>query len=92
MCSDVTTVTTPGETVDVVVTDYGIAINPLRTDLLDALKNTKLPLKTIEELRDIAYKIVGTPDPVRFKDRVVGIIEARDGTIIDVVRQVEPVE
>lgn len=92
VCSDVTTVTTPGETVDVVVTDYGIAINPLRTDLLDALKNIKLPLKTIEELRDIAYKIVGTPDPVRFKDRVVGIIEARDGTIIDVVRQVEPVE
>ena len=92
ICTDVTTVTTPGENVDVVVTDYGIAINPLRTDLIDVLKDAKLPIKTIEELRDIAYSIVGTPDPVKFSDRIVGIIEARDGTIMDVVRQVAPVE
>ncbi|MCF2705051.1 hypothetical protein I6E91_23975, partial [Enterocloster clostridioformis] len=25
MCSDVTTVTTPGESIDIVVTDYGVA-------------------------------------------------------------------
>ena len=45
--------------------------------------------KTIEELRDIAYSIVGEPEPVQFEDRIVGIIEARDGTIMDVVRQVK---
>lgn len=88
ICSKVTTVTTPGETVDVVVTDYGIAINPRRQDLIDALKGSKLPIMKIEELRDIAYSIVGEPDPVKFEDKVVGIIEARDGTIIDVVRKV----
>ena len=92
ICSEVTTVTTPGEDVDVVVTDYGIAINPKRTDLIEATKDTGLPIKTIEELRDIAYAIVGTPDKVQFGDRVVGIIEARDGTIMDVVRAVKEYE
>jgi citrate lyase subunit alpha/citrate CoA-transferase len=82
----------PGEDVDVVVTDYGIAINPKRTDLIEATKDAGLPIKTIEELRDIAYAIVGTPDKVQFGDRVVGIIEARDGTIMDVVRAVKEYE
>ncbi|MBQ9630005.1 MAG: citrate lyase subunit alpha, partial [Treponema sp.] len=92
VCTDVTTVTTPGETVDVVITDYGIAINPLRQDLIDVMKNVKLPFKTIEELRDIAYSITGVPEKVQFADRIVGIIEARDGTIMDVVRQVKDFE
>lgn len=91
ICSNVTTVTTSGESVDIVVTDYGVAVNPARQDLLDALKKANcVPLKTIEELRDIAYSITGEPEPVQFGDRVVGIIEGRDGTIMDVVRQVKP--
>lgn len=91
ICSNVTTVTTPGESGDIVVTDYGVAVNPARQDLLDALKKANcVPLKTIEELRDIAYSITGEPEPVQFGDRVVGIIEGRDGTIMDVVRQVKP--
>ena len=60
---------------------------------LEALKKADcVPLKTIEELRDIAYSIVGEPEPVEFEDRIVGIIEARDGTIMDVVRQVKQTE
>ena len=91
ICTDVTTVTTPGESVDIVVTDYGVAVNPTRPDLLEALQKADcVPLKTIEELRDIAYSIVGEPEKVQFGDRVVGIIEARDGTIMDVVREVKP--
>lgn len=92
VCTDVTTVTTPGEDVDVVITDYGIAINPRRQDLIEATKDTGLPFKTIEELRDIAYSIAGEPEKVQFGERVVGIIEARDGTIMDVVRQIKPFE
>ena len=92
ICTEVTTVTTPGESIDVVVTDYGVAVNPKRQDLIDALKGTDVPLKTIEELRDIAYSIVGEPEKVQFGDKVVGIIEARDGTIMDVVRQIKPFE
>ena len=91
ICTDVTTVTTPGESVDIVVTDYGVAVNPARPDLLKTLQDADcVPLKTIEELRDIAYSIVGEPEKVQFGDRVVGIIEARDGTIMDVVREVKP--
>ena len=93
ICSDVTTVTTPGESIDVVVTDYGVAVNPARKDILDALERSgAVPLVTIEELRDIAYSIVGEPEKVQFEDRVVGIIEARDGTIMDVVRQIKEYE
>ena len=87
-----TTVTTPGETVDVVITDYGIAINPRRQDLIECMKGVDLPFCTIEELRDMAYKMVGEPDPVQFGERVVGIIEARDGSVIDVVRQIKEYE
>ena len=76
---------------DVVVTDYGIAVNPRRPEILEALRAAKLPVKTIKELQEEAYAIVGTPDPLPFKDRVVAILEARDGTILDVIRQIDPV-
>ena len=92
ICTNVTTVTTPGESVDVVITDYGIAINPRRQDLIECMKDVDLPFCTIEELRDKAYAMVGTPDPVQFDDRIVGVIEARDGTIIDVVRKIKDYE
>lgn len=64
-----------------------MAVNPARPDLLKALQEADcVPLKTIEELRDIAYAITGDGD------RIVGIIEGRDGTIMDVVCQVKPYE
>ncbi|WP_125140776.1 citrate lyase subunit alpha [Clostridium transplantifaecale] len=87
VCDRVVTVTTPGEVIDVLVTDYGIAVNPRRQDLLSAFKEAGLPLKTIVELRDIAYSIVGKPEELEFEERVVGIVESRDGTILDVIRQ-----
>ena len=75
------------------VTDYGVAVNPRGPDQPEALKAADyIPLKTIQELRDIAYSIIGEPEKVHFADRVVGIIEARDGTIMDVVRQLKPFE
>ncbi len=83
----VTTVTTPGETVDVLVTERGIAVNPLRQDVLEKVKKAGLPVKTIEELKEIAEKLTGVPEKVEFKDKVVAVIEYRDGTVIDVVRQ-----
>ena len=85
----VTTVTTPGESVDVVITEYGIAINPRRHDLIDAVRDSGLPLTTIEEMKEKAYSITGEPKDIEFEDRVVAVIEARDGTIMDVVRQIK---
>ena len=49
----VTTVVTPGETVDVLVTEYGIAVNPNRTDLMKLLKHSQLPVMNIHELKAI---------------------------------------
>ncbi len=88
ICDRVVTAVTPGENVDVVITDYGIAINPKRGDLLEAYRDSKLPIRTIEELRDMAYAITGKPDEITFKDRVVAIVEGRDGTIMDVIREI----
>ena len=76
-----------------VVTDYGVAVNPARKDILEALEKADcVPLVSIEELRDIAYSIVGEPEKVQFEDRIVGIIEARDGTVMDVVRQIKEID
>lgn len=86
---EVTSVTTPGESIDIVVTDYGVAVNPLRQDLIKSLEKTDLPLVTIEELRDIAYSIVGEPKEIEYEDKVVALVEYRDGTLIDVIRQVK---
>ena len=90
VCEQVVTVTTPGDCVDVLVTDYGIAVNPLRPDLEKCLDEAGIPHVSIESLKEKAYSIVGRPDPVQFSERVVAILEARDGTILDVVRQIKP--
>ena len=82
----VTTVTTPGETVDALVTDYGISVNPLRTDILGALEGSGLPLISIEEQLRIAEGRPEKPEPTSFSDRIIGVVEYRDGTVMDVVR------
>ena len=92
VCDKVVTVTTPGDCVDVLVTDYGIAVNPLRQDLIACLDEAGIKHLTIEELKDKAYSLVGTPDELEWEDKVVAIVEARDGTILDVVKKIKPLE
>ena len=84
----VTTLCGPGELIDVIVTERGIAINPLRTDLIEASKHSGLPIKTIEELKAEADRICGFPTAPALEDKVVAAIKWVDGTVIDVVRQV----
>ncbi len=83
----VTTLCGPGELVDVIVTERGIAINPLRKDLIELTRNSNLPIKSIKELKAEADRICGVPEPARVSDRVVAAIKWVDGTVIDVVRQ-----
>ena len=85
----VLTATTPGETIDVLVTERGIAVNPRRTDLKETLLAAGLPVKDIRGLKELAEKIAGTPKQVKTGEKIVAVVEYRDGTIIDVVRQVE---
>ncbi|HKM29140.1 MAG TPA: citrate lyase subunit alpha [Bacilli bacterium] len=81
----VTTITTPGSDVDVIVTERGIAINPLRQDLIKKMKDTKLNIVTIEELLQRAHSITGIPEKIEFTDEIIGVVMYRDGTIIDTI-------
>ncbi len=85
---EVNTVITPGTSVDVVVTEVGIAINPNRQDLVDHFKSLNVPQFSIEELKEKAYAIVGTPERIQYGDKVVALIEYRDGSLMDVVYNV----
>lgn len=87
LVDEVMTVTTPGETVDVLVTEWGIAVNPLRKDLIERLKTANLPIKDITDLKRIAENIAGIPRANRSQGKIIAVVEYRDGTIIDVVRQ-----
>ena len=80
---------TPGSTVDVVVTDRGIAVNPIRRDLLSNLAGSGLPLMDIEELHKLALEITGAVEAVPAEGDIVGLVEYRDGTIIDVIRKLD---
>ncbi len=82
------TIVTPGKTIDVVVTDQGIAVNPIRQDLMQRLTDAGLQVMPIEELMEMAEKIVGRPDPIHYTDRVVGIVTYRDGSVLDLIYQV----
>ena len=87
---EVTTFSGPGELIDVVVTERGIAVNPRRTDLLDALQGSDLPIRRIEEIQEEVEAICGgKPQPRVRGDRPVAVIKWVDGTLLDTVWQVE---
>ncbi len=85
----VTTVTTPGEVIDVVVTERGIAVNPRREDLKDRFEAAGLPVRTLAEIREEVGRLVRPARKPVFGEEIIAAIEWRDGTIIDVVRKVE---
>ncbi|MER2527962.1 MAG: citrate lyase subunit alpha [Candidatus Competibacter denitrificans] len=85
----VTTVSTPGETIDAIVTERGVALNKKYQALAPDLRRRGVPVKSIVELRDEIYSITGAPRPIEFTDKIVGLVEYRDGTITDVIRQVK---
>ncbi len=89
---EVTTLVGPGELVDVIVCERGIAINPRRTDLIDAVQRSgeKLPLRSIEEIKaEVDAMCGGAPAKPKLGDKIVAAIKWVDGTVIDCVRAVE---
>ncbi|WP_243661144.1 citrate lyase subunit alpha [Miniphocaeibacter halophilus] len=85
----VRTISTPGETIDIIVTDRGIAINPKRTDLIENLSKIKsLDIVNIEELYRRAINLTGKPKKRKISDEVVAISKYRDGTILDLIYKV----
>ncbi len=84
----VTTLCAPGELIDVIVTERGIAINPLRKDLIQKARVSGIELKTIYQLKEEAEKICGVPEEVKLSDEIVSVIKWVDGTVIDSVKKV----
>ncbi len=85
----VTTLCGPGELIDVIVTERGIAINPLRKDLLGKVKGSGLPIREIADLKQEAEKICGKPEQPKFSKKPVAIVKWVDGTVLDTVWQVK---
>lgn len=87
---NVLTITTPYQSIDALITDFGIAIHPRHHLLIEKLKKqTTYPIKTIEELYQIAINLTGIPSPIEFEDQVVALSMYRDGSILDVIRKVK---
>ena len=79
---------TPGHTVDVLVTQRGLAVNPLRQDLTERFKEAGLPVYDIYALRDMAEKLNGKPKMLTRGDREVAKVIYRDGTLLDTIYNV----
>ncbi len=89
LVDNVTTCVTPGSSVDILVTDHGIAVNPARPELAERLKAAGMKVVSIEWLRERAQLLTGQPRPIEFTDRVIAVVRYRDGSVIDVVHQVK---
>jgi len=86
---EVTTLTGPGELIDVVATERGIAINPRRQDLLAAVSGSSLPIRPIQDIKAEVEKICGgKPARPERGDCPVAIVKWVDGTVLDTVWQV----
>jgi citrate lyase subunit alpha/citrate CoA-transferase len=88
---ELTTLCGLGELIDIVVTERGIVINPLRTDLINRMKGSSLPIVSMQELKEEVDYICGKPDkpPVSTKEEdVVAIVKWVDGTVLDCVYKV----
>lgn len=87
---EVTTLCGPGELIDVIVTERGIAINPKRKDLQKAVKNSNLPIRPISDIYEEVNNLCGGK-PAKPKidiKKVVAVIKWVDGTILDSVYKV----
>jgi citrate lyase subunit alpha/citrate CoA-transferase len=84
----VQTISTPGKTIDVVLTQRGIAVNPRREDLCEKFKTAGLPIVTIEELKARAEAINGIAQPLKTGTKTVAEVEYRTGEIIDTIKNI----
>ncbi len=78
-------VTTPGNTVDILITERGIAVNPLREDLIKTFKESNIDIVDIDSLKAYAEKIMGKAEAIKKGERIIGISEYRDGKILDYI-------
>lgn len=83
----VTTISTPGDVIDAIVTNEGTAINPKRQDLIEKVKG-KINLVSIDELKEMAYNETGGPQEPELGENIIGMTKYFDGTVLDNIYQV----
>lgn len=89
LVDEVTTVCGPGELVDVVVTERGIAINPRRKDLIKATRKSGLPIRDIHKIKQEVDNLCGgPPQKPDVTDDIIGVVKWVDGTVLDSVYRV----
>lgn len=82
-------VSTPGQYVDVLITQYGVSVNPKRAELKKRFEEYGLPVIDIHELKNIADELNGLPEKIETEGkRVVAEVLYRDGTKLDEIYQV----
>ncbi len=81
----VTCVSTPGNDIDVLVTQYGIAVNPKDRELAERLSDAGLPVCSIESLKEKAERLTGVPAPLSHGKRIVAEVWDRSGNLQDVI-------
>ena len=87
---EVTTLVGPGELIDVIITELGIAINPLRKDLIEATKRSQLPIRDIREIKDEVDQLLGeVPAKPQLMDEPIAVVKWVDGTLIDTIFKLE---
>lgn len=79
----VLTKSTQGEDIDVLVTERGIAVNPKNKSLSEKLIKAGLPIIDIYKLKEMAESLTGKPNKIKTGDKLVALVESRDGEIID---------
>lgn len=82
-------ISTPGTFIDLLITQYGIAVNPDRQDLLLRLRQCGLPVKSMDELMKLSEKLNGVPNELKYDERkIAGKILNRDDTLLDIIYQI----
>ena len=80
-------ISTPGKDIDVLVTQYGIAVNPKSEELRDRLIRAHMPVVSIEELKAKAESLCGVPKALEHGERVVAKVIGRSGEVQDLIYQ-----
>ena len=81
-------ISTPGSSIDVLVTQGGIAVNPAQEELKYRLKHAGLPVVDIHDLKKKTEAITGTPRKAPKGNRIVANVYSREGNLQDVIYNV----
>lgn len=84
----VTCISTPGSSIDCMVTQKGVAVNPKNEELRARLTDAGIKVLSIEELKSMAENISGVPAKPKLSDRIVADVIYRDGTVLDHIYEV----